>query len=594
MASQRVFAKGPASLLQCASAAAGSKSHGTSFSSGFSPRKGADGQYASGLVSRSEARAGTRPAAKEGERPEILGAAEGWPWEERIQRAEVLGHNLEKILGGLRNVEGHASPGESDEQSASPSSAVPLHQTIRESPATTIQRMLVGWELETHLPIYRNGERPDRVDGFAEQAADYAHVNVDGALSAPLGDGFEVHVDSTTLGHRTALARLNPGSKLHIAEIVTSPVPNRAALLEKMQIVRQYVSYFADHREFPGAAYSIGWPTPAADFGGGDAAIPQATLENLLRTDWAATAGDNLYNANTQLTFQGSSDMLKTIADQDSARIPTGRRVPLMGADGQPRMRFGKPVTVGEMVQHPVVDRDSMAHALGLPPDSDLTRRAIDVTVKIFKDTMNFLTKPAAGTIKNAVGYLIRADLRAVFADIQAEQRDGLEEVLIDRIMSLKPGALNIPPVLAQDLFDSETGAIKVHPITYKLLTGQDQQQAEEIEHVDPTLHGMVTGDSRAPESAYSPAFWPWEKFVAWLALQVSTAVRSTQVRPVEVTGPLHGSRNLGLLPEAGDGDEAQSRIVFEGRVPLDVNLNGDALPGNIVGELDRMGFDRQ
>jgi hypothetical protein len=128
-----------------------------------------------------------------------------------------------------------------------------------------------------------------------------------------------------------------------------------------------------------------------------------------------------------------------------------------------------------------------------------------------------------------------------------------------------------------------------VNQNVFNLIKYQPEREAGELEHVDDSLRDGIaqhTGDNR---------LLPWTVFRTWFADQIYTAVRDEagQARQ-EVTGPLHGSQNLGILPEAGDAPgAAQPRVVFENRKPLQVNVDDDQLPAEVESELDLVGFPR-
>lgn len=461
--------------------------------------------------------------------------------------------------------------------------------SVHASPTGAIQRMLVGWELETIVPIYENGARPDHVDGFASQNAEYAHQNVDDALRGPLGDGFEIHVDSSSLVSRSALNKLNPDAKMHIAEIVAKPVQSRAALLGKMTAMHKYLSHFQSNRELIGGKYSMGWPVPQSDWeapaqaGAEDGAhqaassrVSREDLEKYFAADWQASQ-NNLYDVSTQLTMQGPPESLKTIADLDKTSY-------------QKRIGQSKPGerVRTETVDHSVVKREKMASALGVSLDGDLATRAVDVAVKIFKDSLFFITRPFTGTVKNSVAFLIRSDLNKVFADLDPVQRNEFAASIKDSLKNLDPKSLGLTSPVGTNFFDKERKNVKVNNNVYNLIKYKPEREAGELEHLNPGLQTNIE------KNVGEDKLLPWGAFIDWFADQVYDAVREQPSgNGKDVTGPLHGSQNLGILPEEGDGQAPQARVVFENRKPLQVRIDGNALPAEIVEELDLVGFPK-
>ncbi|MZP42049.1 DUF4157 domain-containing protein [Heliobacterium gestii] len=485
-----------------------------------------------------------------------------------------------------------------------------------------IQRMLVGCELETMVPIYENGTRPDHVDGYKEQNTTYTHQNVDGGLSKPLGEGFAVHVDSSSLAHRAALNLLNKGSRMHIAELVAKPVSSREALLANLQIAKNYLSVFEGTREITGAHYSMGWPTPAGDCLSKEAiTVPRDTLEDSFAKDYASTKSQ-LYSVSTQLTFQGTPDKLAEISNLDTREYVAGKTVVEVpkkyGKGMDKRIRDVKKEDV-------IVNRASMAEALGMSGrlGESLVARAIDVTVKIFKDALSFLQKPQLGTVKNAVSYLIRSDLGRMFVDQPPEARNGFATNIAEAIQTLTPERLAIPPKLLETIYDTEKNAIKLHDQSFKLLKGlQGEELSGELEHVNKSLTKSIK-DFATEDTGYY--YWPWAAAMEWLANEVKGAVQS---EAHDVTGPLHGLQNLGLLAERDHGEELHERqatgqvaadwaqrpndyewpeeegattatqppstnpgVVFEDRTSLQIDISGSTLPAEIVESLNRVGF---
>lgn len=266
-----------------------------------------------------------------------------------------------------------------------------------------IQRMLVGCELETLVPIYENGARPDHVDGYALQNTKYVHHNVDDCLSAPLSDDFEVHVDSSEMAHKSALNGLNTGAGMHIAELVSKPVSTRQALLLNLKTARNFLSTFKNARELTGDKYSMGWPVPSQDWPvKGFDPISKEKLESYFSNDHKKT---DLNRVSAQLTFQGSPDQLAPISDletRDYVEIKKSaiKKEPVkkLGSKG-----FSAPPKIERIKKHhPIANRTSMAKALALSDrlGDSLVRRAVDVTVKIFKDTLGLLQNPRLGTVK--------------------------------------------------------------------------------------------------------------------------------------------------------------------------------------------------
>ncbi|HWU90022.1 MAG TPA: DUF4157 domain-containing protein [Kofleriaceae bacterium] len=500
----------------------------------------------------------------------------------KLEVAHELTHYVQNTSGagpsGSLSQPGDAAEQEAD--SVAHRAAAGEQVAVHASPTGSIQRMLVGWELETIVPIYENGQRADHVDGYARQSTEYAHQNVDAALSGQLGAGFDIHVDSTSLAPRSALNRLNPNAKLHIAEVVAQPVQTRAALLERMIAVKNFLSFFAGNRELTGSKFSMGWPTPQGDWEaaapvGNPVRIPQNELEQLFARDASAASG-KLHDVSTQLTFQGPPESLKTISDLDkqSVSIPDPKAGPQKRGE---RVRMIK-------VDRNVVDRAKMSEALGIPLEGDLSTRAMDVAVKIFKDAIFFLTRPFTGTVKNSVAFLIRSDLGQVFADLDSQERNSFADSVKAAIGSLTPEDLKLQPSLKKEYFDKGLQNIKLHRNVYNLIVHAPEREAGELEHLDESLQGAVS------QNAGEDMNLPWTTFAAWFAAQVHDAVRDGANGAV--TGPLHGSQNLGILPEEGDAQgAAQPRVVFENRKPLQVRIDGDALPAEIVEELDLVGF---
>jgi hypothetical protein len=467
-----------------------------------------------------------------------------------------------------------SDPGDAAEREASalgPRAAAGERVEVRSGPSARIHRMLVGWEMETNVPIYEKGARADHLDGYVAQRVDYAHENVDEALRAGLGDGFEVHVDGHTFAKRSALRLVGKGEKINIAEIISKPVGSRAALRERMKIVHKFLAQLTAARELVGEHFVMGWPTPQADLEPPTVPelVPQAAIAHALADDQKQT---ELFVTYTQLTFQGPADRLKRISDMDLEQqlLKNPRRYETAN----------------------LVDRDRMGAALGVDPeneaddDAPLKQRAVDVAVQVLKDALRFLTGEYAGTVKNAVRYLIRADLRELFVGVDDAKRDRLAAYLREAILELEARDLGAVDWVNKRYFDDSLEHIRVASRPFKLIKDKPQDEKGELEHLDPGLIALV--EARAVQRG-SARLLPWAHFTRWLAGEVHATIASTFTK--EVTGPMHGMQNLGLLPESNGEKDVHDRVVFELRTPLDVDVSQEAIPAHVLNELDAVGF---
>lgn len=501
------------------------------------------------------------------------------------------------------------------------------------SPEAPIQRMLVGIEMETVVPIYEQGLRPDHVDGYAEQASEYEHENVEERLRLPLGKGFELHVDSSSLAPKQALQKVSPGSSLHIMEIVSKPVASRAALLLKLQTARNFLKVLETYSEVNGARYSVGWPIPQAPFTPKDAeaSISTEELEEVFSRDYD-NGKSRLYNVASQLTFQLPVERLADLSALDTMEYATGETIEETRHDQ--KFVFDKaqgkkvwkeiPRTVRSQVRarHPIVDRDSMASAMFLSDALHNTyiRRLVDITVKIFKDMLSFVQGNITGTVKNSVSYLVRSDLGALFPHFSIQQAQQMKEDIITILTLTTVDELNIPARLLADIYDREHDAIILKPSTFRSITAPPKREEGELEHINATLR-----ESLRTKAIGEGTLWPWKEAMKWLGNEVGNAITKNSG---PVTGPLHGSRTLDLLPERNQDTEieeltqieqvnrewlddpernpypeevvprknhnqglAQAGVVVEDRAPLALDISENELPAPVTERLDQIGF---
>lgn len=510
-----------------------------------------------------------------------------------------------------------------------------LNHTPSSSPTSDapFQLMLVGIEMETKVPIYENGTRADHVDGYAKQTSGYAHSNVDEVLRQPLGEGFEIHVDSGSGAADGALRRLNPGAKLHIMEIVSKPVASRQALMLKLQIARNFLKVINDYSEVSGEGFSVGWPIPQASYQiSAEESVSMEEMERLFSQDYAMGKGQ-LFDVASQLTFQVPPDHLKHIADQDTKRFDTGekrteqRRTKVRKKVFDEETKKSKTVVEETLVgversvfaEHPVVDRDSMAQAMLLSDvlDNKYIRRVVDITVKIFKDTLKLVQGEVNGTVKNAVSYLVRSDLGKLFPDFppMLAQQMGRNVATILELTTIDE--LRIPKGVKDQIYDERRDALTLNPRTVNSLTTPNKREEGELEHVSESLSASL--------KKTDGNFWPWKEAMKWLGSEVCRAIMQGGG---DTTGPLHGSQNLGLLPEKNvpfeiedlravanvtdnwlqdpernpypdevvkarnhDLGPAEPSVVVEDRAGLGMNISGDEIPGNVKERLDQMRF---
>lgn len=498
------------------------------------------------------------------------------------------------------------------------------------SGGTTAQRMLVGIEMETNVPIYENGARPDHLDGYAAQTNEYDHANVDEVLRQPLGRGFEIHVDSGSGAPDSALRVLNPGAKMHIMEIVSKPVASREALLLKLQTARNFLKIIQDYSEVTGGGYSVGWPIPSASWSrDGEAEdLSVEALENVFSNDYETGKG-RLFSVASQLTFQVPPDHLKHLADQDTKTYNTGRSV--MGSRKTRKLVYDKelgkkvmknvevPVRRPEMAEHPIVDRDSMAEAMLFSDalENKYIRRVVDITVKIFKDTLKLIQGEVLGTVKNSVSHLVRSDFGALFSGFPPEMAAGMAGDVAGILELTTIKELNIPKRLLSEIYDEENDGLILNSRTFRSIVDPPEREAGELEHINEGL--------RASLARTNGQYWPWKEAMRWLGAEVGSAIIQGGR---QTTGPLHGSQNLGILPERnveteveelegleaatdawqesphdspypdqvveeGDHDlgEAEPSVVVEDRAGLGMEISGDELPDNVVTRLNQMGF---
>lgn len=506
--------------------------------------------------------------------------------------------------------------------------------TVRNQEVASIQRMLVGIEMETKVPIYENGERPDHVDGYAHQANEYDHANVDELLRKPLGSGFELHVDSGSAAPAGALRLLNPGATMHIMEIVSKPVSSRAALLSKLKSARNFLKVIEDYSEVTGENYSIGWPIPAAPFALDEEQEPFPTerLEEVFSRDYESGKGV-LYDVASQVTFQVPPDHLSEINDRDTMIYDTGKKkneprtTKMVVTNKETGKKERQEVTT--MVQrpitaeHPIVTRDSMAQAMFLSDDlrNPYIRRLVDITVKIFKDALRLLGGEITGTVKNSVQYLVRSDLGKLFPDFPLELAEKMGKDVFTILSLTKISELGIPPQVLKNIYDAKTDSLIVNPRTVVSLTTPPEREEGELEHLDRGLHLSLKNST-----THGGSRWPWQAAMQWLGEQVGTAIAAQG--SADTTGPLHGSQNLGLLPEKdprselaelseleqatgrwGDDPEhmpfpeqvvrpqehrhapLQPSVVLEDRAAISMNIREDTLPDAVEERLNEMNF---
>jgi len=503
---------------------------------------------------------------------------------------------------------------------------------VEEGASSPIQRMLVGIEMETTVPIYENGMRADHVDGFAGQASEYDHENVDETLRQPLGSGFEVHVDNGDRVKSQALKKISSEAKMHIMEIVSKPVASREALLLKLQIARNFLSLIETYSEVTGDAYSIGWPIPRAHYtlSNGDETVSVEDLELLFNQDYQNSKA-GLYDVAAQLTFQLPPDHLKRISDGDTKKYKTGgtEEVEVFNR----RYDNGKKewVSYGSKVErpieqdHPIVDRESMATAMFLQDalENKYIRRLVDVTVKIFKDTLIFLQKGVSGTVKNAVSYLVRSDLKTLFPSFSPEIASRLKQAVVTILKLTTIKELNIPQPLLDTIYLESHDALMLNSKTYKSITNPREAERGELEHVNEDLQESLK--TKAIKDEEYGDLWPWTDAMEWLGNEVGKVFLHDGD---EVTGPLHGSRNLSLLPSIDqeaelhelqnvedvsrdwltnphekpypdeviearkyDKDPAQEGVVVEDRFGIAFDIKDGEFPGPITRKLDDIGF---
>jgi len=485
---------------------------------------------------------------------------------------------------------------------------------ISSSTEAPIQRMLVGIEMETVVPIFQKGVRPDHVDGYIAQANDYDHENVDETLRQPLGSGFEIHVDSNSIGKNGAMNRISPSTKLHIMEMVSTPVASREAFEQKLQIAKNFLTVLESYRVVTGEDYSVGWPIPNQDFQLDDKTFTIAEMEKVFSADYNGSLGI-LYDAAAQLTFQTSPDSLERINDNDIFERNTGRKETVTSE------KTGKSFKVPIKERHPLVDRKSMAEAMLLDTalDNEYVRRLVDVTVKIFKDTLKLVNSGVSGTVKNAVTYLVRSDLKRLFPSFPAEIARSVAQDVAIILRLTKFDELNIPKAYEKDIYDRKRDAIKLNSSTFKTITDPDEREKGELEHINASLRESLT---RTVEDG---KLWPWRDAMEWLGDEVGKIFIQESD---DVTGPLHGSANLSLLSEANRETEVDDLKVIEGvsrewldhpevndypdevlevaapkkdrekeglvvedRTQLDIKLDSGGIPDNIVRRMDLIGF---
>jgi hypothetical protein len=433
----------------------------------------------------------------------------------------------------------------------------------------------------------------------------------------PLGDGFEIHVDSSQLAYKSALNLLNSAKGMHIAELVAKPVSSRQALLANLKIARNYLSIFKENHEVTGTHYSMGWPRPTVDWKG----LKTKQMAERFESDDNSTRGQ-LFKVSTQLTFQGSPDKLESITDMDKRTYDAGTKKQIEEfKTGRGKMRRTRIVPVKE--RHFIANTETMAKALGMKDQlgSSLVKRAVSVTVKIFKDALNVLQSEGGGTIKNKVPYLIRSDLGCLFTDVAESERNKFAAVIKSAIQSLKADALGLPEQLLKTIYSAQKDGIILNPLNRKaLIDPQGTDEVGELEHVNKNLIESLKKHVDEDDKGYY--YWRWQDAMEWLAAEVSTAVSTTNT---DITGPLHGSQNLGLLAGRDPQQELEMlntreqivsgwvanpkesplpndkpvnrtvdmgpSVVFEDRNPLQIDISGDALPHDIKESLDSVGF---
>lgn len=390
-----------------------------------------------------------------------------------------------------------------------------------------IQRMLVGIEMETNVPIYQNGTRSDHVDGYVNQSVEYTHINVEETLRQYLGKEFEIHVDSSDLAPKGALNRFI-SKKIQIMEIVSKPVASCKALLLKLQIAKNFLDSISRVREFTGESYSIGWPTPSSDYTFDNQTFSKEYMEKFFNNDYEQ-GKNRIYEVAAQLTFQIPSENLKNISDRDKFEYDETRRNPFKKIKNRSLL----------------VTRESMAKAMLLSDSlNDMkTRRIVDVIVKILKDTLQFLSDPYCGTVKNSVSYLVRSDLSCLFPKNIFNDISGFGEEIASKLKALSIESLEIPPSLLKKIYNTKKHAIIVNSSVYKLIMETSYFEKGELEHVNPRLQDSLSSNLICEDEKY---FWPWLSFMDWLGEEV----KNIFIEKVEVTGPLHGCQNLSLLPE--------------------------------------------
>jgi Domain of unknown function (DUF4157) len=494
----------------------------------------------------------------------------------------------------------------------------------RPASQTPVQRMLVGIEMETIVPLYQNGSRPDHVDGYAAQANEYDHANVDETLRQPLGKGFELHIDSSSRAPQQALQWINPGAKMHIMEIVGKPVASRKALLLKLQIARNFLSTFKGYSEVSGDDYSAGWPIPNAPFTQSQQIIPKEKLEEVFAKDYKNGKG-RLYDVATQLTFQVPPDHLKFLSDKDTKKYDTGRK------EKTTKFRKGIPSTVMRSIQeeHPIVNRDSMAAAMFLSDGlhNKYIRRIVDITVKIFKDTLKLLQEGISGTVKNSVSYLIRSDLGALFPEFPPQIAQQMAKNVATILELTTIDELKIPDYVLKEIYDAKHDALILNPKTFRSITNPQKSEEGELEHINKDLR-ISLNETATHLDDTERKYWPWRVAMKWLGNEVGKTISQDRG---QVTGPLHGSQNLGLLPERNQESElkelqqieavsqrwqqdpenypypdeavdqgnhdkglAQMGVVIEDRAGLAIDIEDNKLPAAVVERLDQMEFPKE
>jgi hypothetical protein len=404
-----------------------------------------------------------------------------------------------------------------------------------------IQPKWAGLELETRIPIYENGERKDNIDAYINRPS-YQHTNVVPSITeASLGRGFEIHVDNSFSAQKRAISVVHTNTIANdnddgpkIMEIVTPPRQSPDENKGDLVIVKRFLSNFDKQAAINADGWNIGWPTATAPYRklNGEE-VSADVLNEALAMDVKHT---NRYEYDSQVTYQNDIETLGSWEDRDAKAGPDSKESPIV------KINALKPTLADAILRSAPATNQSDAYKLAI------------IAAKMLSDTLGFLDGgPRGGTIKNAVGTLIRSDLRSLHVYLNTGVGENRAEICEGIAKDFFTIASSVLP---------ETLAIAGSPA--KLLTPQSNEG--EVSHVNARIKKTVKPKGRNNDKTVDR-----EQVLEWWAAEVFRMLEGTDSSPDAVTGPLRGEREL--LELARD-KKIEPMVVYEVRGGWSGDLN--------------------